>query len=134
MKEGNCIQKSKLPSVVIVSFMEVIAVDETRPATGQVADKTSTSDEEETALFVVVEVPEDERVDEQLNVNDTNKLAGKPEAISVGEQMQIMCDLYGFKQDTYWDCYRSDQKDALRNKLSLIVSNEFVSEKNLVIL
>lgn len=54
------------------------------------------------------------------------------QVISVGEQMQIMCDLYGFKQDTYWDCYRDDQKDALRNKLSLIVSHEFVTEKNLV--
>lgn len=92
-----------------------------------------TSHEEETELFVVVEVPEEEREEIPLNVGDTNKLVGKPEAISVGEQMQIMCDLYGFKQDTYWDCYRSDQKDALRNKLSLIVSNEFVSEKNLVI-
>lgn len=58
---------------------------------------------------------------------------GQQQVISLGEQMQIMCDLYGFRQDTYWDCYRSDQRDALRNKLSLIVSHEFVTEKNLVL-
>lgn len=59
-------------------------------------------------------------------------IGDRQQMISVGEQMQIMCDLYGFKQDTYWDCYREDQKDALRNKLSLILSQEFVNEKNLV--
>lgn len=69
--------------------------------------------------------------------DETSELTGngcdqQTHEISVGEQMQMMCDLYGFKQDTYWDSYREDQKDALRNKLSLIVSHEFVTEKNLV--
>lgn len=57
----------------------------------------------------------------------------KREKICVKKQLQILCDLYGYREETYWDCYQPDQKDALTNKLSLIVSNEFVSEKNLVI-
>lgn len=91
----------------------------------------SENDEGETEIFSIVEAKDDEREDVPVQ-EDVNLLVGHPKAISVGEQMQILCDLYGFKEDTYWDCYRDDQKDALRNKLSLIMCNEFVSEKNLV--
>ena len=84
--------------------------------------------EEEEQLNRIERYEESEHVSEQSDLGKE----GKQQEITVLEQMQIMCDLYGFKQDTYWDCYRPDQQDALRNKLSLIVSNEFVTEKNLV--
>lgn len=94
----------------------------------------SESEEDEgetTELFVIEELEGEAKEDVPLG-EKVDLIVGHPEAISVGEQMQILCDLYGFKQDTFWDSYRDDQRDALRNKLSLIVSNEFVTEKNLV--
>lgn len=81
-------------------------------------DEIEVANEEEVELIIEEDGDDDERQKNQV--------------ISVGEQMQIMCDLYGFKQDTYWDSYRDDQQEALKNKLALIVSHEFVDEKNLV--
>lgn len=97
-------------------------------------DNNICGSKEESRITLLPDVREDDEVCEVVK-EEERELVGGPETkqmINVGEQMQIMCDLYGFKQDTYWDCYRPDQKDALKNKLGLIVSNEFVSEKNLV--
>lgn len=93
---------------------------------------SESSDERCNEDVLAIRIDSDKKDDED---SEENKLVGdsqQQQVISLGEQMQIMCDLYGFRQDTYWDCYRADQKDALRNKLSLIVSHEFVTEQNLV--
>lgn len=96
-----------------------------------VRSDSESSDERCNEDELAIRIDSDKKEDSD---NEENKLVGdsQQQVISLGEQMQIMCDLYGFRQDTYWDCYRADQKDALRNKLSLIVSHEFVTEQNLV--
>lgn len=53
--------------------------------------------------------------------------------IPIEEQMQLLCDLFGHENDVIWDSYTSNQKEALRNKLKLVLDPASGSKrKNLV--
>lgn len=54
--------------------------------------------------------------------------------ITIEEQMQLLCDLFGHQSDVIWDSYTANQKEALKNKLKLVLdpSTSSSKKKNLV--
>lgn len=55
--------------------------------------------------------------------------------ITIEEQMQLLCDLFGHESDIIWDSYTANQKEALKNKLKLVLdpsSSSNAKKKNIV--
>lgn len=53
--------------------------------------------------------------------------------ITIEEQMQLLCDLFGHESDVIWDSYTVQQKEALKNKLKLVLDpGTSAKKKNLV--
>lgn len=53
--------------------------------------------------------------------------------ISIEEQMQLLCDLFGHQSDVIWDSYTPRQKEALKNKLKLVLDPGPNSKKRNVV-
>lgn len=54
--------------------------------------------------------------------------------IPIEEQMQLLCDLFGHESDVIWDSYTLSQKEALKNKLKLVLDpgTQNSKKKNIV--
>lgn len=53
--------------------------------------------------------------------------------ISIEEQMQLLCDLFGHQSDVIWDSYTPHQKEALKNKLKLVLDPGTNSKKRNIV-
>lgn len=58
----------------------------------------------------------------------------EPSNITIEEQMQLLCDLFGHESDVIWDSYTANQKEALKNKLKLVLDpgTNNAKKKNIV--
>lgn len=54
--------------------------------------------------------------------------------ITIEEQMQLLYDLFGHERDVIWDSYTPHQKEALKNKLKLVLDpgTNHTKRKNIV--
>lgn len=54
--------------------------------------------------------------------------------ITIEEQMQLLYDLFGHERDVIWDSYTPHQKEALKNKLKLVLDpgTNHAKRKNIV--
>lgn len=53
--------------------------------------------------------------------------------ITIEAQMQLLCDLFGHKEDVIWDSYTPNQREALKNKLKLVLDPETKSKKKNIV-
>lgn len=53
--------------------------------------------------------------------------------ITIEEQMQLLCDLFGHESDVIWDSFTRGQKEALKNKLKLVLDPASNAKKKNVV-
>lgn len=90
----------------------------------------------------VVGMEDDKVVDDTLNPakweteSVVKLITDEPEkeSITVEQQMQLLCNLFGHEDSIIWDNFTPDQREALKNKLKLILdpSSTSARRKNLV--
>lgn len=127
VKSENCPQLSKrfLCAFILFVRMEPLALADT-----SAKDASRNEDNE-------MEVPEDRMLLEDSQsaaklLNETLEPSSESN-ITIEEQMQLLCDLFGHKEDVIWDSYTPNQREALKNKLKLVLDPETKSKKKNIV-